>query len=277
MFMFARTVSGRKIERWLNSDRHPRPSVASETVFSGVDANKAVRELNENGVALGLGLPSDFTRRILRFAETTECFARDDQETGFLPRNVADMNRARARDIITGYYFEKVEDSPEIRQLKTDPMLRSIAGAYIGQTPVWIRTRLWWSFPAERVTDADLHAVAQEKFHFDMNGWRTVKFFFYITAADEQSGAHRCIVGSHRSRPIGLQLTMTVGRPTEELAAVYGKEKFLTITGEAGTGFAEDPFIFHTGSLCRDRPRLILELEYAANSVSPSYTYGRLG
>ena len=52
---------------------------------------------------------------------------------------------------------------------------------------------------------------------------------------------------------------------------------FLTVTGEEGAGFTEDPFLFHTGSLCRKQPRLILELEYGPTSVTPSYRYGRLG
>jgi hypothetical protein len=110
-----------------------------------------------------------------------------------------------------------------------------------------------------------------------MNGWRTLKFFFYLTATSQESGAHRCIVGSHRRRPLKQQFTLTVGRDIEELRDFYGQDRFLTITGEAGTGFAEDPFVFHTGSLCRDQPRLILELEFGPRTVNPSYRYGRLG
>jgi hypothetical protein len=147
----------------------------------------------------------------------------------------------------------------------------------LGHDAVLIRTRLWWSFPAARVSDEDLHAAAQEKFHFDMNGWRTLKFFFYLTPTTERSGAHRSIIGSHRHRRLRHQFTVTLGRPTEELERLYGQDRFLTITGDAGTGFAEDPFVFHTGSLCRDQPRLILELEYAAAASSPSYRYGRMG
>jgi hypothetical protein len=48
----------------------------------------------------------------------------------------------------------------------------------------------------------------------------------------------------------------------------------VTITGRAGTGFAEDPFIFHAGSLCRGRPRLVLELEFDADLAAEDH-YGR--
>ncbi len=118
--------------------------------------------------------------------------------------------------------------------------------------------------------------MAQERFYFDMNGWRTLKFCFYLMPTDEDAGAHRCIPGSQRRRPIKQQLTLTVGRRTEELEQVHRKDGFLTITGDAATGFAEDPFVFHTGSLYYTNPRLILELDYGPTHVSPSYRYGRL-
>jgi hypothetical protein len=277
MFLFARTLLGRRIERRLAGAVYRRPLAAPGSVLRGVDKDAALAALIDTGVYRGLRLPDAMVHDIAAFAATTPCFARDEQDAGFLPRDVAQANRRRPRDVIAGYYFEAVEDCPAIRRLSGDPALRSIAAAYLGHAPVLIRIRLWWSFPATRICDADLHAVAQEKFHFDMNGWRTLKFFFYLTPTDEKGGAHRCILGSHRRRALRHQLTLTVGHTEDALAAVYGRESFLTITGDAGSGFAEDPFVFHTGSLCQDRPRLILELEYGPTQVSPSYRYGRLG
>lgn len=277
MFLFARTLSGRRIERWLGGAAYQRPLAAPVSLLSDVDLTGIVDRLVADGVGLGLQLAPDTVREIVDFAQSTPCFSRDRQDEGFLPKDVEQVNRTRGRDIITGYYFEMVERCAAIVQLSRDAALLSIARAYVGHEPVHIRTRLWWSFPATRVSDADLHAVAQEKFHFDMNGWRTLKYFFYLTPTTERSGAHRCIVGSHVRRPLKHQLTLTLGRDTEELEAYYGKDRFLTITGDAGKGFAEDPFLFHTGSLCEDQPRLILELEYGAEAVSPSYRYGRLG
>jgi hypothetical protein len=277
MFLFARTLLGRRIERRLAGAPHRRPLASPGSLLPGVDKDAALAALIDTGVFLGLRLPDATVRDIVAFAAETPCFSRDAQDAGFLARDVAQANRSRTRDVIAGYYFEAVEQCPAILRLSRDPALLSIATAYLGHAPVLIRIRLWWSFPATRISDADLHAVAQEKFHFDMNGWRTLKFYFYLTPTDDRGGAHRCILGSHRHRGLRHQLTLTVGHAEAALEAVYGRDRFLTITGDAGTGFAEDPFVFHTGSLCRDRPRLILELEYGPSQVSPSYRYGRLG
>ena len=140
-----------------------------------------------------------------------------------------------------------------------------------------IRTRLWWSFPARRVTDFDLHAVAQDKFHFDMNDWRTIKFFFYLTDTDDQSGAHSYISRSHVDRRLRHQFTLMVGHEEEDLRREYGADRVRTVTGHAGAGFIEDPFVFHTGRRCHTRPRLLLELEYGPREHSESYKYGVYG
>lgn len=277
MFLFARTLAGRRFERWMHGASYGQPLPAEGSVFAGVDLKKTVDELISDGMALGFKLPAPLVSEIVEFAHATPCFSRDRQDIGFFPKDIAKVNASRERDVIAGHYFEAVEKSAAISRLTKDAALINVARAYIGAEPVLIRTRMWWSFPAERVSDADLHAAAQERFHFDMNGWRTLKFFFYLTPTNERDGAHRCIPGSHTSRPMKYQLTPTLGRSTEELEESFGKDRFKTITGEAGSGFAEDPFLFHTGSLCQDRSRLILEIEFGAAQVSPSYRYGRLG
>ena len=111
------------------------------------------------------------------------------------------------------------------------------------------------------VTDVDFHLAAQNRFHFDIDGWRTLKFFFYLTPTDLRTGAHQYIRASHRRRKLQHQFTAFTGRPTPQLESFYTADDFLTIAGGAGFGFlAEDPFVFHTGTVCRDRPRLMLEI-----------------
>ena len=278
MFIFGRTLMGRRLERLVHGAGHAIPApVQGPTAFSGVDVGAFSQSLVRDGVALGLQLPQRTIEAINAFAATRQCFSRDRQDRGFLPGDVAAANRERPRDVIAAYYFEAVEECAAISALRDDPTVRAIAAAYLGRSATWNRTRLWWSFPADRVSDAALHAASQDKFHFDMNGWRTLKFFFYLTPVTESSGPHRCIIGTHARRPLRHQLTLTVGQPTDELERTYGRERFMTITGDAGAGFAEDPYLFHTGSLCRDRPRLVLEIEFGGSPALPIYHYGRLG
>ncbi len=274
MFLFGRTLVIRRFDRKLRA-RYAAPApVPGPTVFRDVDRAACVRGLIDTGLAFGIDLPAPVVDEINTFANTHPCYSRDRQDRGFLPKDVAEANAERPNDVIAAYYFENVQKCAAIRALRNDSTLQSIARSYLGKTVLQSRVRMWWSFPAKRVTDAALVDAAQEKFHFDMNGWRTLKFFFYLTPVTESDGPHLGILGSHRRRAWRQQLSLTVGRPTEELESYYGKEKFVTILGGAGTGFAEDPFIFHAGTLCRDRPRLILELEFDQSATTQDH-YGR--
>ena len=204
MFVFGRTLMGRRIERLVHRAGHTEPPpLEGPTAFAGLDLAGCVRSLIRDGIALDLKLPGQIVDDINAFAATRAIASSSDRhDRGFLPGEVAAENRRGAsRDVIAAYYFEAVEECTAISAVRDDPALRAIAAAYLGRSAVWNRTRLWWSFPADRVDDADLHAASQDKYHFDMNGWRTLKFFFYLTPVTEAAGPHRCIPGTHKRRP----------------------------------------------------------------------------
>jgi hypothetical protein len=282
MFVFSRINAARRLERLISSAGHKTPKGVTNSVFEGLDLQDAVSTLIDEGVFQGLRLPAGIVQEMTAFAEVNPVFTKDAPKKGFLARNFREENKERERDILAAFYFEGAEKCPAIMKLREDPSLHSIASAYLGQPAILIRTRLWWSFPAERVTDVDFHLAAQNRFHFDIDGWRTLKFFFYLTPSDERTGAHQYIRASHRHRKLKHQFTAFTGRPTPQLESFYAPDQFLTITGDAGFGFAEDPFVFHTGTVCRDRPRLMLEIGFGVSAANPAYKnpdfiYGRLG
>ena len=275
--IFGRFVILRRLERLIH---HAPPQPADElssTLVAMPDRASLMETLLVDGIATGPQLSEPAVAAIRDFAERTPCAVRSGAPGEFLPRDIAAFNQSRDQDALTGYYFSRVNDCPVIAEIERDPAIVDVARAFIGADPTHIRTRLWWSFPAERVSDAAFHAVAQNKFHFDLNDFRTVKFFFYLTDVTAGSGPHACVRGSHRHRRLRHQFTMLVGHSEESLRRYYRKEDFMIITGSAGTGFVEDPFIFHLGLACRDTPRLLLEIEYGRGAMSPSYRYGELG
>jgi hypothetical protein len=282
MFAFSRINAARRLERMISSADHKTPEKVSDTAFKDLDLNRVVSSLVADGVYEGIMLPEAAVKEITAFAESNPCFTKDAPTKGFLPHDYQQTNKERERDVLTGFYFETVEQCPAVMKLRQDAALHSIASAFLGQKAIIIRTRLWWSFPATRISDGDLHLSAQNRFHFDIDGWRTLKFFFYITPTDEGTGAHQYIRTSHRRRMLKHQFSPLSGRPTSEFDDYYSPDQFITVTGDAGFGFAEDPFVFHTGTLCRDKPRLMLEVGFGVSAANPAYNnpgfiYGRIG
>jgi hypothetical protein len=282
MFAFSRINAARRLERLISSADYKKPQAVSETVLPDLDLQNIVSTLINDGVYLGLQLPESIVREVREFADTHPCYTKGAPTDGFLPGEYEQANAARDRDILAAFYFETAEKCPAVMKLRNDETFRSIASAYLGQPAILMRTRLWWSFPATRVSDGDLHLAAQNRFHFDIDGWRTLKFFFYLTPTDEGAGPHQFIRSSHRRRKLKHQFTPTTGRPTPQLQDFYAPGEFVTITGGSGFGFVEDPFVFHTGTLCRDKPRLMLEIGFGVSAANPAYKkpdfiYGRLG
>jgi hypothetical protein len=282
MFVFSRINAARRLERLISSAGYKKPQKAADTAFPGLDLQDVVTTLIKDGVYQGLKLPDATVEEINAFAAAHPCFTKQEPDKGFLPDTFRDVDKQRASDILAAFYFETVQACPAVMKLRHDEALHSIASAYLGQKAILMRTRLFWSFPAERISEGELYTAAQNRFHFDIDGWRTLKFFFYLTPADEGSGPHRYIRGSHRRRRLQDQFSAFTARPTPQLESYYPPDEFVTITGKSGFGFAEDPFVFHTGSVCRDRPRLMLEIGFGVSAANPAYQnpdfiYGRLG
>jgi hypothetical protein len=136
-----------------------------------------------------------------------------------------------------------------------------------------IDLRLWWSFPAEGASRDELSRVAQDTFHFDLGDWQQLKFFFYITDVEFETGAHVYARGSHARRPLADQLSPFSSRPVAKVVALRGAEAIEVITSPAGTGFVKDPFGYHTGSAVRRGRRLIFELSFGISRTTRRRDY----
>jgi hypothetical protein len=208
------------------------------------------------------------------FAERTPCYGNFDRKLAFLPRDHRDAQLAAGRPIVIGHYLDALDDCPDAKAIQADPALIGIASRYLRAEPIVISSRMWWSFPAEGCDEADRRRASQDKFHFDMNDWRSLKFFFYLTDVDTDSGAHVYVLGSHRKRRLSHQFTPFVGKSHADIIGFYGASRMVRVCGAAGYGFAEDPFGFHMGTVARTRPRLIFEVEYGITQATRRRYYG---
>jgi hypothetical protein len=149
---------------------------------------------------------------------------------------------------IIGDYLDGVANCKTIRQIWQDPIVLAIAGAYLGTRPLPLRARLWWIFRADHATTTMRSVHAQDCFHFDLDDWRAVKFFFYITNVGPENGPHVYVRRSHRNRSMLGQLSPFKSRSDRHVIAKYGRDNLIVVQRPAGTGFVEDPFGFHTGT-----------------------------
>ena len=235
---------------------------ADPAVPAGPTPPAVVAALDRDGICTGLCLAPESVAEIRAFAEANPCYGGRDWRTRFDASDHAAAERRHGEALVVGHYPETDIRCPAIGRLVRSPWLRAIAAGYFRAPPTVIDVRLWWSFPSATASRASLSLAAQDTFHFDLADWKQLKFFFYLTDVDLPGGPHLFVRGSHARRPLAHQFSLFTGKTDAEIISTYGPAAVQTVTGPAGSGFAEDPFGFHTGRSVRHGRRLMLEVSF---------------
>lgn len=266
MFVLGRLNAIRALVRRLYQAPDLNIYLEEFSLFGELDINLAVASLKQDGYFLGLKLPSHILQEISSFAYSNKIEARNCPDINFV---YTDKNKAIKKNInnafVHGTYPDVRSRVHALKMLENDPKLRKIAAIYLNCNPVHIRTDLSWLFVAEQSLYEKV-GDAQLLFHYDLNDYHSLKFFFYITDVDLTSGPHVCIRKSHKTKKIIHQLSWLRGHYDRELIDCYGAENLVNICGQAGFGFVEDTFCFHRGSPPTSRDRLMLQIEFAAHN-----------
>jgi hypothetical protein len=150
------------------------------------------------------------------------------------------------------------------------PVLR-IAADYLGCKPTLSGLGAYWSFPenepavsASGTRNLGIPTVIDrliytQHFHRDLDDWRFVKLFVYLTDVDHGSGPHAYVMQSHRT--VAHFRARRYSRRV--IDSRYGSDKVRTILGPRGTAFMADTYGIHAGMVPTLAPRLILQAQYS--------------
>lgn len=233
------------------------------SVFADLNSNDFVNELDQDGIALGLRLPTPIVEDVRSYAMTHPCYADRNPACGFALDRRTHAEAALGKPILLAQYFNVGEACSAIKSLASDPMLLSIAGRYLRSVPRLVGVNLWWTFAVNALAeDRDRHA---HLFHCDVDDFRFFKFFFYVTDVVPGEGAHVCVSSSHRRRPIlKFSDNWNLRRYSDsEINRTYDPNEVLEICGPAGTGFAENTLCIHKGRTPTSENRLMLQFQFA--------------
>lgn len=262
MFIFSRFFIARQLFKTLS----PKPDLAKfnlqDSIFTELDIEEAIYCLNKDGYFGDLQLPIDILNKLIVHGNSALIYGDGSLESGFLYKNKVRAEKTLGECFSFGSFFNLDEDLPLVRKLGSDPKLMFIAAKYFGAEPVHCSTRMWWNFATEK-DNFDITNTSSF-YHYDKDDFCCLRIFFYLTDVDSQSGPHVCILGSHRKKNL-TQLLSLKERSDREMSDIYGKKSFVTVMGDAGSGFIEDPFCFHKGTRPIGKDRLILTLGFATS------------
>jgi hypothetical protein len=271
-FLMRKTARFEIVRDWVSAFNPPATNVyaTAASVFENLNPKTVASHLRQEGYCLGLQLPQSIVQSVLNYAATHPCWGDRDPRFQFFPHQKAEAEASFCRSFRLASYVDT--SSLVLNQVIHDPGLMAIAAQYFGTDPILVGSELLWSFPVPGTTEQ--HMKAAQVMHYDIDDYQCLKFFFYLTEVDEHSGPHACIPRTHRHKKF---LHQALGQrcakiADEQLIADYGGE-VVTMCGQPGFGFVEDPFCFHRGNPVQHKPRLMLQVEFAAHAYGDIRSY----
>jgi hypothetical protein len=261
----------------ISTYEHPSAYKIEESIFQELDVDRTIKALREDGSCLGIKLPSDSLHELLEFVHSSSCYANGDSELGFSYARKREAEEKYGQSFVRADYFNAALLCPTISELAHDPKILEIASQYLGGKPLYTGSRLWWLF-AKREEDkalltSEMMLLSLKKtpregsyfFHYDLDDYRCLKFFFYLTEVDASGGPHCCVRGSHERKKISHLFSPSRRCPDQDIEEFYGSENIKTICGEPGSGFIEDTFCFHKATIPSTKNRLVLLIQFTLN------------
>jgi hypothetical protein len=250
----------------LKSPTKPREIGPEESsILGNLDVNSIAATIETDSCYQGLQLPEDVVQELLNFASSTVCYINRDAKRPWRCQGTEQVGADLPKNSRLGSYMSNSKLSSTLKKLEKDPGILAIAAKFLGAIAVHMGSEISWSFPV-----AGTHAQQREAaqvFHYDLDDYRFIKFFFYLTDVDISSGPHAYIRGTHKHKKLLHQLigTRCADIDDEKIVECYGAQNVVNVCGKAGFGFVENPLCFHRGTRPTEKPRLMLQIEYTIN------------
>lgn len=237
----------RRIADWIASRL---PPAAAPIVME--EARSAARELNDAGITmLGQLLAPQACEELRRYFSSKQVF--DPYREG-LPRFLPLEEGGRHPDAHIAHHAAiDVLKAPYLLALANDSRILDIVSQFLGCKPTIGYLAAWWSYATGK------GAQQAEFFHRDVDDWRFVKLFIYLTDVGLESGPHVYVKSSS-----GADMLKEIRRfSDEEVVAAFGDDNVLRLTAASGHGFLEDTFGIHKGMPVESSHRLIFQAVYS--------------
>jgi Phytanoyl-CoA dioxygenase (PhyH) len=161
---------------------------------------------------------------------------------------------------IAAYSDSDTVNCPHVMEIANDKRVLRLVESYFKCRPTISNLSIWWSLKTDEEPEE------AENFHRDIDDWRQLKLFVYLTDVSDEFGPHVFVRESHR-----INKALAIKRYTdEEVVSDFGAGRIVTFTGPRGTCFLENTFGLHKGTTARAGDRLLLQVLYTMNPLGVS-------
>ncbi|MEG3858155.1 hypothetical protein [Microcoleus sp. herbarium12] len=236
------------------------------SILGKLDVGAIAATIESDSCYQGLQLPEDVVQELVKFAGSTVGYINRDSQRPWRCTGTEQMGVDLPKNARVCSYMSNGKQSSTLKRLEKDAGILAIAAKFLGAEPVHMGSEISWSFPVPAENHVQQREAAQV-FHYDLDDYRFIKFFFYLTDVDMFSGPHTYVSGTHKGKKLMHQVigTRCADIDDEKIVEHYGDRNVINICGKAGFGFVENPLCFHRGTQPIKKARLMLQLEYTIN------------
>jgi hypothetical protein len=203
---------------------------------------------NDGFVDLGISISDAQIDSIINELKKVKCY--DFAKPG---EHAVDINNVSKEVQLAHYKRKDLAQIPQIIKIANDSKVLNAVTKYLGVQPTISNINCWWSF-------GDRESAKEAQFyHRDLDDYKFLKMFIYLTDVSENSGPHIYIKRSHKSNKLNKLRRFNDLEVNEQ----FKRADILTLTKPKGNTFIEDTYGIHKGQLPKNGNRLILQIQYS--------------
>lgn len=240
--------------------------------LSKQQANKIAQQIKRDGYyVFDVQLDASIVEQLVAFAESTpvKYLQIPEKQDGVTRIKFSDNPVIYDRENIVApkYVFnmQQLINQPQLQQLIFDPSLLAVAQSYLKSKPILDLMAMWWSAPFDKKGAAE----AAQMYHFDLDRLKFLKFFFYLTDVDVNTGPFCYVKNSHKKLPKAICQDRRL--TDEEVQQHFTQENMLELIGKKGSIMAVDTRGLHKGKPLNNGERLIFQLEFCNSYFGVEY------
>lgn len=227
---------------------------------SSVDIPQAISTVNSQAVWCGLNLQPHLVSSILLHAKSTLCVDPKLDGITFYSHQYKTVSKKQIyRGLVTNTH-----KCDSISAIAYNRISLRLATKFLGYKPTKITSHLTWSFPTSPSDTNVNRDYAPTNWHYDVVGCESLTLNFYITdVRDNDSGPHEYIEKSHGNYTPQTLLFSNNIITADKIEKYFGSSNKITLLGNAGFGFIENPTCIHRVKPPTTSSRLILQIRYS--------------
>jgi Phytanoyl-CoA dioxygenase (PhyH) len=225
-----------------------------KTIEMNDQTRAVVQKLSDDGLCFlpTLHLSGDDLALIFKHLAGKPVIDLYDGETSFLVEKEIPAPYSKL-----SYKAEDILSCAPLLRLANAPLILNAVSQILGARPSIAAYQAWWTLGENNTSGSHVHH--DDVYHRDVDDWRFIKLFVYLTDTNERSGAHNFVLKSHTN----AHFTRRGAISDEDVNNTFPASDVRTITGSAGTVFLENTWGIHRPLLATEGRRLIFSVLYS--------------